>query len=1217
MRGCARACRIARFTSSVAAGVSLAAISFAAARSGLSPAQPIGFVTILGDNPSPLTRIHIGDEMSFQCYHRTVPGAGQIYPSTLNSPADMGVIVRIGNTLYAPNFAMHGGTANGLGATTPWTPVSISAPSGDGTIVTPYSYTVTADAGASGLRLVMTVSYANTDNWFRHDLQFINQSGAPITFDTFLASDIYLANSDNGTPLRIASTGSIGGQDCTSTPVYRVLHIPLTPADRYTAKNYGNVWAQISLGGLNNTMATGCFDNGAALQWDDRTVQPGASLVIQAATSFGDIPPIALLKAPCRHPHTVSYTAGTIDAFVGQEPTAPRAELATYVPFAVRPFDLAAANLALAHTFVGLPRGILAGRLNVFLRPQNDGPPNDCSSEQNDAIALQYTGIPQNPWQSYRRIGRDACPPFTAGYLPGQWEDSGAYAGGVVISLDLGALPQANNTTKSLLANINTTGYLDVFVQDDTNVDYMTLELVVCPCVDPPPSMVGWYMFDTTLNFPLQPNAVGGTLANGYGAPAPVFGQFVGDSLNFNGVNQEVRVLNAGELNFGMSDLSIDAWIKTTAQAGIQVIADKRQPTSLGALGYRFFLSDGYLGFTLADPTFAGQTDYLSNDVAARNQLIDGSWRHVAASVKRQGASKLLTLYQDGRVIAQFNPSGKLGNLNSGWPVTMGHGYETSGPVTWFSGNLDEVEFFRRALTAYEVLSIYAAGQGGKCKEACHVKFVEYSFPSGGAVVHLLVCNYTNTSQSYNWSIAGVPASGDCNIDGSLVPFSPTSGSVVVPARKCVTVTIGTSNAALSCTDRACFEVTLTNVNSGEIETCEGSVGRACIVPATSVDANVIARGAPGSGGQFASEFIALNLGGLSMLDYEIIAIDPRTGLAAASISLDGLPAGTASTGQFNFVGGLASVPFTGEFVDYDAFAIFELTLFADADADGVRERLAVIPVLLDPAPDCNQNGLDDPDEVIAGTVTDCDTNGVPDSCDVASGADCNANGIPDACDIAGGAAQDCNGNALPDACDIAAGASGDCDSDGVPDECELDCNANATPDDCDIAGGYSLDLNLNGVPDECEAGGSVTSYCTAGTSTNGCVASMSAVGTPSASAASSFVLNCTGVEGQKAGLIFYGVNGPLSAPWSAGSSSFLCVKAPTQRTGSQNAGGTSNLCDGTLSLDWNLFQANHPGALGQPFAAGQSAWAQAWYRDPPAQKTTNLSNGLTFILAP
>ncbi len=141
--------------------------------------------------------------------------------------------------------------------------------------------------------------------------------------------------------------------------------------------------------------------------------------------------------------------------------------------------------------------------------------------------------------------------------------------------------------------------------------------------------------------------------------------------------------------------------------------------------------------------------------------------------------------------------------------------------------------------------------------------------------------------------------------------------------------------------------------------------------------------------------------------------------------------------------------------------------------------------------------------------------------------------------------------------------------------------------------------------------------YCTAGTSSNGCVPVITGTGTPSVAASSGFTIGVANVEGAKLGLIFYGINGRASATWGAGGNSFFCVKAPTQRMGSQNSGGTAGACDGSLSEDWLAYLAANPGSLGSPFSAGATVNAQAWYRDPPAVKTTNLSGGLEFVTVP
>lgn len=139
--------------------------------------------------------------------------------------------------------------------------------------------------------------------------------------------------------------------------------------------------------------------------------------------------------------------------------------------------------------------------------------------------------------------------------------------------------------------------------------------------------------------------------------------------------------------------------------------------------------------------------------------------------------------------------------------------------------------------------------------------------------------------------------------------------------------------------------------------------------------------------------------------------------------------------------------------------------------------------------------------------------------------------------------------------------------------------------------------------------------YCTAGTTTNGCAAAISANANPSVSLANACNISVTNVEGQKSGLIFYSITGQAAVAWNA--SSFLCVKAPTQRTGTQTSGGTVNTCTGSLSLDWNAFQTANPGSLGNPWSAGDTVQVQAWFRDPPAGKATNLSNAVEMTYLP
>jgi hypothetical protein len=179
---------------------------------------------------------------------------------------------------------------------------------------------------------------------------------------------------------------------------------------------------------------------------------------------------------------------------------------------------------------------------------------------------------------------------------------------------------------------------------------------------------------------------------------------------------------------------------------------------------------------------------------------------------------------------------------------------------------------------------------------------------------------------------------------------------------------------------------------------------------------------------------------------------------------------------------------------------------------------------------------------------------------------------------------------------------------------------------DLTITGGKALNVPWSGTPFSprmwngrvrynCTPPGPV-SYCTAGTSTTGCQPTLSGQNL-SATFASACSVTASNVDGQKSGILFYSISGQNNSMWCATSTSFLCVKAPTQRTGTQNSGGTAGICDGTLTLDVNAYLSANPTSLGQPFAAGNVVDWQGWYRDPPACKTTQLTDGLEMTVVP
>jgi hypothetical protein len=153
-----------------------------------------------------------------------------------------------------------------------------------------------------------------------------------------------------------------------------------------------------------------------------------------------------------------------------------------------------------------------------------------------------------------------------------------------------------------------------------------------------------------------------------------------------------------------------------------------------------------------------------------------------------------------------------------------------------------------------------------------------------------------------------------------------------------------------------------------------------------------------------------------------------------------------------------------------------------------------------------------------------------------------------------------------------------------------------------------AADLDGNGSPDliaSNETPGTVTwllnqlgggcatvPYCTGKLTSIATVPAISSTGTPSASAGSFTVHMSGGVRGQLATL-FFGANGPASAPFQDGT---LCVQPPVVRFPVQaiDAGGNVSFVV----------------PVG-PAMVGTTQWYQFWFRDPGVASGTGLSNAL------
>ncbi len=188
---------------------------------------------------------------------------------------------------------------------------------------------------------------------------------------------------------------------------------------------------------------------------------------------------------------------------------------------------------------------------------------------------------------------------------------------------------------------------------------------------------------------------------------------------------------DAPELDVGDGDFSLDAWVWTTSDSGVVTLVDKRTEDPGGVIGYSLFLSDGMLGFQLAEgggssicstnPS-ASCTNYISGTPVA-----NGQWRFVAVTVDRDQAAGGV-FYLDGAPVGTFDPTIRPGSLDNASPLYLAR--RSLSAVAFLDGSLDEVELFQRALDATEIATLYAAGPAGKCQAAFTDVFTD-GFESG------------------------------------------------------------------------------------------------------------------------------------------------------------------------------------------------------------------------------------------------------------------------------------------------------------------------------------------------------------------------------------------------------------------------------------------------------------------------------------------------------
>jgi sialidase-1 len=212
----------------------------------------------------------------------------------------------------------------------------------------------------------------------------------------------------------------------------------------------------------------------------------------------------------------------------------------------------------------------------------------------------------------------------------------------------------------------------------------------------PVPTVVGlvaYWPFDTASQWP---DTAGGNMAtcNAGACPATIPG-VIGNAADFNGTTSCLSVASLAGWNDRM--FTISAWVRSSAMSGPIVVHEEAPP---GCPGPELVAKNG-VGVVQNSTTGMHNQAWTLAALASPN-----TWHHVA--VEWNGTSQIV--FVDGACQCATTPVNQP-VWNVPQPFSIGC-YPTDSPAGHFTGAIDEVRVYNRALANDEVAVLYEAGGG-------------------------------------------------------------------------------------------------------------------------------------------------------------------------------------------------------------------------------------------------------------------------------------------------------------------------------------------------------------------------------------------------------------------------------------------------------------------------------------------------------------------------
>ena len=235
-----------------------------------------------------------------------------------------------------------------------------------------------------------------------------------------------------------------------------------------------------------------------------------------------------------------------------------------------------------------------------------------------------------------------------------------------------------------------------------------------------------------------------GTSANAAGFTADHMGQ-ADRAMTFNGTSDYVDAGNGASLQFGLSDITISMWIKVNPSSLVSGLLAKG-----GDVG-RFWIV--YSPNTLRINSYfgAGLDFWLDSNINVNNN----AWHHVVGTFDRDGYEKI---YVDGIYSTQQDISAASSIV---WNPSDSVSF-SPGTYNFFSGSIDEVRIYNRALSAEEILAQYNAYRpkfsAGSLQKGLVLDMpMTSTYTKGGAAGSEILTDrtpYSNNGQNYGATVS-------------------------------------------------------------------------------------------------------------------------------------------------------------------------------------------------------------------------------------------------------------------------------------------------------------------------------------------------------------------------------------------------------------------------------------------------------------------------------